>query len=481
MQFLIGIYQTVFTPEDDVEWKEKLIDPPSPDELKAALEPIAPAFNLDGSGPRFMQEVGIDGGTDWSIDSLLIGMPEETKISDNTDWFVKRGTVQGLCPNCAAMGLFTLQTNAPAGGRGHMTSLRGGGPMTCIILGPTLWRTIWANVIDQDHRDDDESPATASDSRRFPWMGDLRSSEAGISTNPENAHQDQAFWGMPRRILLDLDGALPGTCDLCGAKTDHRITRFRAKPYGVKYAGWVHPLSPYYRKDKNSLELLPLHPQPDGITYQNWLGTIVNDTAKGTKISKNVERFPSRTPPGKIRQIYAGHGGRPRLWLFGYDMDNKKPRCYYQGTMPIIATREEWAASFEDLAAGMVRSAGEAANNVRWCVKVSLFDKPSDVKGDLSVITARFYQATEEAFFQNLEDAASALSNGDDTFGIRKRWLETLNHTGKQLFDEYSQIDFIEAIDAQRAVKARRLLTTPFSKANKAIRGHLGIPDEDKA
>jgi hypothetical protein len=29
-------------------------------------------------------------------------------------------------------------------------------------------------------------------------------------------------------------------------------------------------------------------------------------------------------------------------------------------------------------------------------VKVALFDKPSDVKGDLSVITARFYQATEE-------------------------------------------------------------------------------------
>jgi len=481
VQFLVGICQTVLTPEDDEEWENLLLNPPSEDDLRAKFEPIVPAFNLGGDGPRFMQDVDIEDGADWSVDNLLIGMPEKTKISDNTDWFVKRGTVQGLCPKCAAMALFTLQTNAPGGGRGHMTSLRGGGPMTSIILGPTLWQTVWANVIDQDNRDDDGSPVIARDSHRFPWMGDVRTSEAGTPTTPRDAHPDQAFWAMPRRIFLDFDNAPTGSCDLCGAEDEHRIIRFRTKPYGIKYAGWVHPLSPYYRKDKSSTDLLPLHLQPDGITYQNWLGTVINDKEKGAKISQNVALFPGRTPPGKARQIYSGHSGRPRLWLFGYDMNNKKPRCYYQGTMPIITAGDEWAASFEELAAGMVRSAGEAANNVRWCVKIALFDRPSDVKGDLSVITARFYQATEEAFYRGLEDTASALSNGGETSGIRKRWLATLNDTSKRLFDEYSQIDFIDAIDAQRAVKARRLLTNPFSKANRAIRGHLGIADEKKA
>ncbi len=480
VQFLVGICQTVLTPEDDEEWEELLLSPPSGDELRAKLEPVAPAFNLGGDGPRFMQDLDVEDGKDWTIDNLLIGMPEETKISKNTDWFVKRGTVQGLCPKCATMALFTLQTNAPKGGRGHMTSIRGGGPMTSIILGPTLWQTVWANVINQEHRDCDGGPATAGDSRRFPWMGPLRAGRTERPRTPQDAHPDQAFWAMPRRILLNFESALPGTCDLCGAEDDHRIIRFRTKPNGVKYAGWVHPLSPYYRKDKSSTDLLPLHLQPDGITYQNWLGAVINDKEKGTKISQNVALFPSRTPPGKARQIYSGHGGRPRLWLFGYDMVDKTPRCYYQGTMPIITAGEEYAASFEDLAAGMVRAAGEAANNVRWCVKVALFDKPSDVKGDLSVITARFYQATEEAFYRGLEDAASALSNGGETSGIRRQWLETLNDTGKQLFDEYSQIDFIDAIDARRAVNARRLLTNPFSKANRAIRGHLGIPDEKK-
>ncbi len=457
-----------------------LLKPPDPDTVRDALAPIAPAFNLDGNGPRFMQDADAGDGKESTIDNLLIGMPEETKISDNTDWFVKRGTVKGLCPYCAGAALFTLQTNAPAGGRGHMTSLRGGGPLTSVILGPTLWQTVWGNIINREEWDDDETPVTADDVRRFPWMGAIRISDEGVQTTPGDAHPDQAFWGIPRRIFLDFEDARPGTCDLCGEENQQIITHLRTKPYGVKYAGWIHPLSPYYRKDKSAVELLPLHLQQDGITYQNWLGTVINDKTKGTQISRNVTLFSGRTPPGKVRQIYSGHGGRPRLWLFGYDMDNKKPRCYYQGTMPIITTGEDWAATFEDLAAGMVRAASEAANNVRWCVKVALFDNPSDVKGDLSVITARFYQATEEPFFQGLEKAAAALTDGGDTAAIRQQWHETLTTTGKRLFDEYSQIDHIDAIDAERAVRARRLLTSPFSRANKAIRGHLGLPDPTK-
>lgn len=480
VQFIIGLCQTAIPPEDYEEWREMLLHPPGPDELRAKLEPIQPAFNLDGNGPRFMQDPGAADRDYWSIENLIIGMPEKTKISENTDWFVKRGTVHGLCPKCAAMALFTLQTNAPSGGRGHMTSLRGGGPMTCIILGQTLWQTVWVNVIDQESRDCDGTPATAGDSRRFPWMGTLRTSEGDRKTTPRDAHPDQAFWATPRRILLDFENALPGRCDLCGEETDHLVTQFQTKPYGVSYVGWVHPLSPYYRKDRSSTDLLPSHLQADGITYQNWLGTVINDRSKGVWVSQNVALFPGRTPPGKIRAIYSGYGGRPRLWVFGYDMDNKKPRCYYEGTMPIITAEGEWAASFEEVAAGMVRAAGESAKNTQWCVKVALYDNPSDIQGGFSVIPASFYQATEEIFFQNLEEVASLLSGGKDLSGIRRMWLETLRDVSTQLFDEYSQIDSIDAINAQRAVNARRLLLNPYSKSNRAIREHLGIPDPQK-
>lgn len=476
-QYLIGLCQTVIPPADEEEWRELLFEPPEPSALKKEFDKVAGAFNLYGDGPRFMQETSINDGTVWSVRDLIIGMPEDTKISENTDWFVKRDTLNGLCPACAAMALYTLQTNAPGGGRGHMTSMRGGGPMTTIVLGPTLWQTVWANVLD---RDDEGEKAKAEDDRRFPWMGRIRTSEGKEVTTPTDAHPDQAFWGMPRRVLLDFDGATPGTCDLCGEETDTLVTRYHAKPYGIKYAGWVHPLSPYYRKDKKSTEMLPLHPQPGGITYQNWLGMVINDRKEGATIAENIALFPRRTPPGRVREVFAPNGSRPRLWAFGFDMDNKKPRCYYQGTMPIISAAEESRAELEDLAAGMIKSATEMANNVRWCVKVALFDKPADVKGDLSVITARFYQATEKDFYRSLEDAVAILGKGGNTAAIRREWYETLKKEGEHLFDEYSQIDIIDEIDARRAVNARKLLRNPFSKANKAVKGHLGIPDPKK-
>lgn len=453
-----------------------LFNPPEPVELRSAFEPIAEAFNLYGSGPRFMQEIELEDGSTWPVDNLLIDMPEASKIRGNTDWFVKRGRISGLCPACTAMALYTLQTSAPAGGRGHMTSMRGGGPMTTLILGPALWETVWANVIVSD---DDGIPATAQDAGRFPWMGPVRTSREKRVTTPADGHPDQVFWGMPRRVLLDDVDDHQGTCDLCGCDTDRLVTTYQAKPYGVQYTGWVHPLSPYYSRDASGTELLPLLPQPGGITYLNWLGMVINDPGDGSVVARNVTHFARRNRPGRVRDLFAPNGGKPRLWAFGYDMKNKKARCYYQGTMPIISVGGDWQAEFEDLAAGMVKAAEEMARNVRWCVKVALFDNPADAKGDVSVITARFYQATEGSFYRLLERAA-ATSNNEDAAAIRREWYQLLRDTADRLFDDYSQINEISVIDARRAVNARRLLRNPFSKSNKKTRGYLGIPDPKK-
>nr|WP_231886596.1 type I-E CRISPR-associated protein Cse1/CasA [Methylomonas methanica] len=59
-----------------------------------------------------------------------------------------------LCPSCAATALFTLQTNAPSGGVGHRVGLRGGGPLTTLVLPKasqtTLWQKLWLNVFNQE-------------------------------------------------------------------------------------------------------------------------------------------------------------------------------------------------------------------------------------------------------------------------------------------------------------------------------------------
>lgn len=85
-----------------------------------------------------------------NIDHILMEMPGDQTLAKNTDHFLKQDTIKNICLPCCAMALFTLQTNAPARGRGHRTSLRGGGPLTTLIMGRTLWETIWLNVITRD-------------------------------------------------------------------------------------------------------------------------------------------------------------------------------------------------------------------------------------------------------------------------------------------------------------------------------------------
>ena len=58
IEFLIGLVATACPPVDDEEaWLEGWDKPPTPGMLTAALAPIAHAFDLDGPGPRFLQDL----------------------------------------------------------------------------------------------------------------------------------------------------------------------------------------------------------------------------------------------------------------------------------------------------------------------------------------------------------------------------------------------------------------------------------------
>ncbi|MEA3296922.1 MAG: type I-E CRISPR-associated protein Cse1/CasA, partial [candidate division Zixibacteria bacterium] len=155
IQFLIGLLQTAVPPKNETVWENWLDSPPAPEILKECFAQYAHAFNLDGDGPRFMQDIEQIEGSEKNINALLIDSPGQQALEQNKDHFVKQGTVQAICPSCAATALFTLQTNAPSGGVGHRTSLRGGGPLTTLVildpkgsnLAVTLWRNVWLNVL----------------------------------------------------------------------------------------------------------------------------------------------------------------------------------------------------------------------------------------------------------------------------------------------------------------------------------------------
>jgi CRISPR system Cascade subunit CasA len=180
--------------------------------LATAFAPLGTAFSLDGEGPRFMQDAEDLPGTPESPETLLIEAPGESTLRNNTALLLKPGRVARLARPAAAMALFTLQTYAPSGGRGNLTSVRGGGPLTTLVLpGVTvpLWHMLWANV-------PQGKPAGANE-LVFPWLAPTRTADRFPSTTPVDVHPLQAFWGMPRRIRLEFTpNADRLACDLTG-------------------------------------------------------------------------------------------------------------------------------------------------------------------------------------------------------------------------------------------------------------------------
>ena len=246
-QFLIGLFQTVMPPEGnyDYEWGVLYDEPPDPSTLRESLGEFESAFEFDGEGPRFMQDFERIEGEVKPVSALLLENPGGQTLRLNTDHFIKRGAVDGLCHRCAAAALFSLQTNAPSGGAGHRTSMRGGGPLSTLIVpsesenheDTLLWKLIWLNVMTRHQTGElsgNQAKNTPSDI--FPWLGPIHSSEkkTGRDTTPEDVNPLQMYWGMPRRIRLDFSGLEDGICGICGAE-EKVIRSYVTKNYGINY------------------------------------------------------------------------------------------------------------------------------------------------------------------------------------------------------------------------------------------------------
>jgi CRISPR system Cascade subunit CasA len=116
IEFLIGLIATACPPADDEDaWIEGWESPPTPAALTAALASIVPAFDLDGPGPRFLQDLDDLAGEPDTPETLLIEAPGENTRRKNTALLVKPDRIARLSRPAAAMALFTLQCYARVG------------------------------------------------------------------------------------------------------------------------------------------------------------------------------------------------------------------------------------------------------------------------------------------------------------------------------------------------------------------------------
>ncbi len=468
-QLLIGLLQTTFAPDDTEQWSEIWQDGLDPDELKLAFEGVAAAFELyNENGPAFMQDFDLPNGEVKSVAALLIEAPGGKTVKDNLDHFVKRDRVEVLCPSCTASALFTLQTNAPSGGVGHRVGLRGGGPLTTLVMPQVsdapLWQKLWLNVIDLENAEQADTPLDAD---IFPWLAATRlSDKKGSETTPDSVHALQAYWGMPRRIRLQTMQE-SCTCDICGELSEYCLVDYRTKNYGVNYDGaWIHSLTPYRFDPKKKNLPLSLKGQQGGLGYRHWLGMVFQDAVSGDTSAK-ITRVTMEERADEL-----GDNGLVRLWCFGFDMDNMKARCWYDTHFPLFRLDETQRENLLQWAAELIQCAKDAASLLRKYTKEAWFRRPSDIKGDMNYINADFWQRTETDFYALLHQFAELPADTAIPSAIYKQWLSVLHRELFDAFDRWVLEANPEDLDMKRIVLARDNLRKKFygAKAVKTIR-----------
>lgn len=484
MQFLIGLLQTACPPEGNEDWVERYLNPPTPEQLGEKLAKLTPYFELDGDGVRFMQDfspgdIAEQGAV--GIAALLIDAPGEQAQKFNKDLFVKRGGAAAICPACAAAALLTLQTHAPAGGAGHRTSLRGGGPLSTWVLSgevadcaPTFWRDLWLNVLDAGHFLSLAAPRSGLIDA-FPWAVATRTSEKkGSELTQLAGPADWLYWASPRRIRLDFDETHPGVCALCGEVAERLVKQYRTRNYGANYTtGWRHPLSPYYKTKPADPDFLPQHPK-GGVDYRDWLALTSGTSGLAEPAAVAVQW--SRRRDALRRRLRLTERRPARLAANGYDMDNMKPLCWHESVMPLMAVTDE--RFIEDVRA-WIAGAELAGSYLRGALKAAWFSSGATVNGDFGFALAAYWQATEPDFYRLLERLAG-LFGADDGGGsarlaLKAEWQQVLERAALALFEQHAESGPAEQGNAKRVALAHQQLLRNLSGPK--LKAELGLSE----
>lgn len=430
IHFLIGLLQTTAEPETERAWRSWYQHPPPPDALREAFASAGQSFDLQHDEHPFLQQKGLDGEEAPAL-QLLFATPSGQTLRHNKDLFTKRRDEGALCAPCAALAVYALQSMAPGGGKGHRTSIRGGGPLTTHVEGPDLWRTLWLNVLPREAWHPDLPRGTGP--RCFPWLdpGALGSKPVTLRDVDIGHH----FWGMPRRIELRWEDA--GPCHVCGSNDGPFATTLRTKPYGNDYGGsWAHPLTPTYEKDD-------LHLAVKGgrlaAGYRHWRGLVLDRAEDG------------RRPAPVMTHLWTtrAHGLRQdtgwRMSVHGMETDQATIVGWYEGEMPQIdIPSEEARAEHESHVANLLAAADQARTYLYHALKAAAGSgKP--VKGDEA-----FWAATEQDFHQ-ARLAASQRAG-------RESWRQALAVRTLDVFRSLVPYADIAQTDPGAVARAQRVL-----------------------
>ncbi len=478
-QLLIGIIQVMVTPKNEKEWKEKWFTPPSSKELKTAFAKYEECFVLNNpEGPAFMQDYNYEELANAKeakpIYTMLISSPSENTIKNNVDHFVKRDFLRVMDVYFAGLSLFSFQQYGPAVGAGYRVGLRGGGPMTSILIPKpdenliekSLWQKIWANIQLESTLDKwNCNLAKKEIADIFPWMALTRTSAKNEITSPNDVHPFQMLFSMPSRMRLEFGG--PEVCGLTSEKTQISVAGFRTLPSGIRYLGpWRHPLCAYVIDPKKpSEDPLSKKGQPGGLSYRHWSSYNSSSTTSSKKYIAQKPIVLDAAEREEFRCKILSEDGFEH-WVAGFDMDNAKVRCWYETSFPYFHFNSEKREEIEALVSELIDFAMSVLLSVKQVIKLSWSDRPGDLKGDLSHVDVSFWEHTESDFYTILKNF-SDLEDLDDELAIAREfvsWEKTLKKEAYELFNKWTLGIDQSAANMKRIVNASQTLEKFLSK-----------------
>jgi len=487
-ELAVGVTTLALRPTREVDWLGLWRDAPDPDALRGRLAPFVHAFELFGDGPSFLQELGGLAGDPTPIEALLIDTPGANGQKKNADLLTHRGRYPALGLRSAAMALYALQQFAPAGGAGNRTSMRGGGPMTTLIVPgappgerSALWRVLIANLVVNEDNDFgfDDLPKV------LPWLAPtLTSDEAGggrvVHERDADTHPLQWFFGMPRRIVLQVGGH--GACSMSGIEGP-LVQGFVQKPWGVNYGEWGHPLTPY-RRQKEADPPYSVKPRSARFGYRDWVSVVV--ATKEGIIAEPAKAVSAARRDGRRQQLRGATEADASLRAAGWAMNNMEAVAYLLAEQPLHLAESNTAQDDLDKAAiAFARAADEVASLLVAALRRALFGEGAKSETDRTFFyeaRAGFYEATEDPFHHTLD---AMLTDGARTGeAARRAWLATLSRAAEATFARCAPVPIDDQKQAGRIVSAfkqLRLSLLGYGADGKKLFDSLGLAPPEPA
>ncbi|MDE2743049.1 MAG: type I-E CRISPR-associated protein Cse1/CasA [Gemmatimonadota bacterium] len=489
-EFCIGVISLAFDIRKEDNWRPFWTNPPDRDALTEKLVPLVPAFYLNGEGPRFLQDYEALQGDETPIELMLIDTPGQKGQRENKDLLTHRARYAGLGLPAAAMALYTLQAYAPSGGAGIRTSVRGGGPLTALVVPVShddappipLWRKIFANV---GHY---AKPKARELLKALPWIARTLTSEGKppreVHEADPDAHPLQAYFGMPRRIRLVFSSEL-GICSMTGMEGS-LVTGFIQKKHGVHYGLWQHPLTPY-RRQKEAGEPYSAKPKSGRFGYRDWVAVTV-----GSKEGKLAEQ-PANIKLAKNHRSHTlsqnKQAADARIRVGGWAMNKMEAIAYLFAEEPLhLAKTPVQQQALDDLARHFSEAADQAVSQLLAALKKALFNgqkNASNDKGILDQARAHFFDATEDLFHPLLDDLLQEMPEDGclaDPNASARLWLGIMRRAALATFDRLAPVPLKDAEKAKAIVAAYGILNKTFAgrtKQGKTLYGKLKLPLPD--